>query len=190
MKICGITTPGDAGMAEDAGADAIGVIVCSDSPRNVSLGRAEEILASIRPFTTGVCVTHTASRDDLDAILSLSPSAIQITHPFRIARDAGVKVLRVVRRGDPVPGDCDAVVVDESQGTGRRYDPAFAAAVVRDHPGVPVILAGGLTPENVRAAIQVVRPYAVDVASGVEVRPGVKDAAKVEAFISACRGVM
>ena len=71
-------------------------------------------------------------------------------------------------------------------GTGTPYDPDFARELVRESP-VPVILAGGLTPENMAEAIRTVRPYAVDVASGVEVRPGVKDQIRVRAFIRAAR---
>jgi phosphoribosylanthranilate isomerase len=97
-----------------------------------------------------------------------------------------VKVLRVVTRntGDLVP--CDAYVLDESRGSGAPYDPEFARALVARSPA-KVILAGGLTPENVGAAIRLVRPYAVDVASGVEVAPGIKDPARIRAFLRACR---
>jgi phosphoribosylanthranilate isomerase len=93
----------------------------------------------------------------------------------------------VVRPGNALPEDGDGIVVDQSMGTGTLFDPGFALDVVRRSP-VPVILAGGLTPENVAGAIRAVRPYAVDVASGVEVRPGVKDPARVTAFIRAAQG--
>ena len=82
-----------------------------------------------------------------------------------------VRVFRVVKPGDPLRVDCDAFVVDQSMGSGRLYDTDFARSMVHHSP-VPVILAGGLTPENVAGAIRDIRPYAVDVASGVEIRPG------------------
>ena len=172
--------------AEAEGADAIGIVVCSDSPRSVSLERASEILDSLGPFTAGVCVTHTRSPEDIDEILAIHPSAIQCVHPFTIPRNTGVKMIGAVRPGDPMPQGCNALIVDGSHGQGRPFDPAFARTVVRG-VAIPVVLAGGLTPENVREAIEQVRPYAVDVASGVEESPGVKDRTKVRAFLRACR---
>jgi phosphoribosylanthranilate isomerase len=161
-------------------------VVCSDSPRSVSLELAAEILDSLGPFTAGVCVTHTRSPADLDAILALGPSAIQYFHRFAIPQRRGVRIIRAVGPGDTLPGDCDVIIIDGSHGRGRSFDPIFARQVVRKSP-VPVILAGGLTPENVRDAIEEVRPYAVDVASGVEEKPGIKDRRKVSAFLRACR---
>jgi phosphoribosylanthranilate isomerase len=136
-----------------------------------------------------VAVTHTKSRRDLNRILALRPDAIQISHPFTLAGKPRVRVLRVVKPGDPLPDDGDAVVVDGSRGSGRPYDTGFARDVVQ-RSLVHVILAGGLTPENVAGAIEVVRPYCVDVASGVEVRPGIKDPSRVTGFIRAARGVL
>ncbi len=187
MKICGITMTEDARQAGEAGADAIGVILFSESPRCVNPGRAEEIFASVGPFTTTVAVTHTKSRRELNRILALRPAAIQISHPFSFPARPAAKILRVVRPGSTLPGDADALVVDQSMGTGTPYDPGFARELVRQSP-VPVILAGGLNPGNVADAIRSVRPYAVDVASGVEARPGVKDPARVAGFIRAARG--
>lgn len=189
MKICGITRPGDAVHAMEAGADAIGVILFSDSPRCVNPERALEIFTSVGPFTTTVAVTHTKSRRELNRILALRPGALQISHPFSFPARPAAKILRVVRPGDMIPRDADALVVDQSMGTGTPFDPAFARELVRSSP-VPVILAGGLTPENVAEAARSIRPYAVDVASGVEVRPGVKDPARVTAFIRASRGAL
>jgi len=186
VKICGITTAEDARQAEEAGADAIGVILFSDSPRCVTPERAAEIFASVGPFITTVAVTHTKSRKDLNRILAHRPGAIQISHPFTFPERPGSEILRVVTQGRTLPGDADALVVDQSMGTGTLYDRGFARELVRTSP-VPVILAGGLTPENVGEAIRSVRPYAVDVASGVELRPGVKDPFRVAAFIRAAR---
>ena len=189
MKICGITRAVDARHAERAGASAIGVILFSDSPRCVTPERARDIFASVGPFTTTVAVTHTRSQEDLEGIIALHPGAIQISHSFMFPGKPPAKVIRVVKPGDPLRDDCDALVVDGSMGTGSLYDAGYARDAVWE-ARVPVILAGGLTPGNVAEAIRSVRPYAVDVASGVEVRPGVKDPSLVTAFIRAARGAL
>jgi phosphoribosylanthranilate isomerase len=189
VKICGITTAEDALHAEESGADAIGVILFSDSPRCVSPERAREIFGSVGPFITTVAVTHTRSRKELNRVIALRPGGIQIFHPFNFTVRPHAKILRAVKPGEPLPTDADALVVDQSRGTGMAFDSDFALEMVRRSP-VPVILAGGLTPENVAGAIRVVRPYAVDVASGVEVRPGIKDPSRVTAFIRASQGAL
>ncbi len=188
VKICGITRPEDARFAEQQGADAIGVVVFSGgvSQRAVGDERAREIFGAVGPFTTTVAVSHTKSEYDLERMIALHPDAIQISHPFKFREDPGVKVIRVIGRGEALPEDCDAIIVDDSHGKGRAFDPSFASNAVK-RSRVPVILAGGLAPENVGEAIRRVRPYAVDVASGVEVSPGIKNPEKVRAFIDACR---
>ena len=190
VKICGITRPEDARFAEQQGADAIGVVVFSEgvSRRVVGEEKAREIFDAVGPFTTTVAVSHTMSEDELEAMIALRPHAIQISHPFRFNENPGIAVIRVIGRGDPLPEDCDAIIVDDSHGKGRDFDPSYARDTVKAST-VPVILAGGLTPDNVGDAIRRVRPYAVDVASGVEESPGIKDREKVIAFISACRTV-
>jgi phosphoribosylanthranilate isomerase len=187
VKICGITRPEDARMAAEAGADAVGVVLCSDSARSVSTEQAREIFAAAGPLVVRVAVTHTTRDGDLREILSAGPDAIQVSHPFRHLPDRRVRLLRVLRRGDPSREDCDAVVIDDSHGQGRPFDPTYAGDLAA-RSRVPVILAGGLTPENVAGAIQSVRPYAVDVSSGVEQSPGVKDPRLVREFIQAVRG--
>jgi phosphoribosylanthranilate isomerase len=102
--------------------------------------------------------------------------------------DPGVAVIRVIGRGDPLPDDCDAVIVDDSHGQGKTYDLSYARDAVR-YSKIPVVLAGGLTPENVADAIRQVHPYAVDVASGIETAAGIKDHTKITAFIAAARSV-
>jgi phosphoribosylanthranilate isomerase len=190
IKICGITRPEDARFAELQGADAIGVVVFSGgvSRRNVSPDRACEIFDAVGPFTTTVAVSHTTSDEELRQMISLQPCAIQISHPFRFDEKPGVKIIRVIRRGDPLPEDCDAIIIDDSHGQGRDFDLSFAVDAVK-RSKVPVILAGGLTPDNVAEAIRKVRPYAADVASGVESSPGIKDHEKIRAFITACRSI-
>jgi phosphoribosylanthranilate isomerase len=188
IKCCGITRPADARFAESAGADAIGVVVFSGgvSRRVVTPERAREIFDAVGPFTATVAVSHTKSEVDLQAMLALRPSAIQISHPFVFDEDPGVAVIRVIGRGDPLPDDCDAVIVDDSHGQGKTYDLSYARDAVR-YSKIPVVLAGGLTPENVADAIRQVHPYAVDVASGIETAAGIKDHTKITAFIAAAR---
>ena len=188
MKICGITTVGDARAAAAAGADAIGVVLASPSPRSVSPDAAREIFAAVPPFVTRVAVTSTARAEDLAEILLLRPDAVQVSGSLYLPRDTGVAVIRMLAPGDPPRGDCDAVIVDGSHGTGRAFDPGYARRCVASSP-VPVILAGGLSPGNVAAAIRKVRPYAVDVASGVEAAPGVKDERLMREFVKICRTI-
>jgi phosphoribosylanthranilate isomerase len=188
VKICGITRVFDAQQAEACGAYAIGVVMYSDSDRSVSADRAREIFACLQPSTMKVVVTHTTSEDDMREILSLRPDAVQISHPFSFPEMRAFSVFRVITSDDPrVPEeDTDFIVVDESRGSGREFNPGFACETVKRSP-VPVVLAGGLTPKNVRSAIERVRPAMVDVASGVESVPGIKDREKVREFLACCR---
>lgn len=188
VKICGVTRVGDAVAAEEAGADAVGVVMYSASPRSVGPEEAEKIFAALGPFTARVVVTHTTSKADLDLVLALHPTAVQISHPHEVPPDSGVRVIRVVG-GVPLPDlDADAYIVDGSRGTGRPFD-AGAVRAVMQASSVPVVLAGGLDPGNVRAAVETFHPYAVDVCSGVERVPGVKDHALIRAFVAAARGL-
>jgi len=188
IKICGITSPEDAQFAEEAGADAIGVVVFSSgvSRRTVSPERAREIFDAVGPFTTTVAVSHTDSCEDLERMIAMNPDAIQISHPFEFRNEPPTRIIRVIGRGDPLPEDCDGIIIDDSHGKGRQFDLTYARSAVRQSR-VPVILAGGLTPENVAEAIRRIQPYAVDVASGVEDASGIKNKEKVRAFIAACR---
>lgn len=186
IKICGITTIRDALIAEELGADAIGVVVCSDSPRSVPVKRAKEIFAALRPSTMKVCVTDTESESDLEVILHTRPDAVQLHSGLKVPENFGVRIIRAVRPGEePVPG-FNMVLVDGSRGKGTPYDGDFARRVVKE-TGAPVILAGGLTPDNVGDAIRRIGPSAVDVSSGVEKSPGIKDRKRVEEFIRHCR---
>lgn len=187
MKICGITRPDDAVLAEELGADAIGVVVESDSPRSVPLETAGEIFDRLGPFITTVCVSHSKEDGVLRRIIDLQPDAIQLFHPFPRPPGRAPRIIRAIGPTDPLPGDCNALIVDASHGSGRPYDPGFARSVVA-RSAVPVILAGGLTVENVANAVREIRPFGVDVSSGVECRPGVKDPKILAGFISAVRG--
>ncbi len=133
IKCCGITRPEDARYAERAGAHAIGVVVFSGgvSRRIVTAERAREIFDAVGPFTATIAVSHTKSEEDLQEMLALKPSAIQISHPFVFDEDPGAAVIRVIGRGDPLPDDCDAVIVDDSHGHGKIFDLSYARDVVQ-----------------------------------------------------------
>ncbi len=186
VKICGVTTIRDARAAERAGADAIGVVVCSDSPRSVSVSRAREIFETLSPLTEKVCVTDTTSESDIRLILSLNATAIQLHSAVVVPSSPRIRVIRAVGPGGDLNIACDAILVDGSRGKGIGYDRDFVRAIM-DSAAVPVILAGGLTPDNVGRAITELSPYAVDVSSGVEKSPGIKDHTRIEAFVRACR---
>lgn len=186
VKICGVTRPEDARAAVEAGADAIGVVMASDSPRCCTVEQARAVFAAVPPGVLRVVVSHTGSAEGLADCLAAGPDALQLSRPIAVPASAGVAVIRVVAPGDPVPAGCAMVIVDASHGRGEPYDPAYARGVVAASP-VPVLLAGGLSPGSVESAIREVRPFGVDVASGVEASPGVKDPDKVRAFVRAAR---
>ena len=160
--------------------------MASDSPRSRTVEEARAVFAAVPPGVLRVVVSHTGSADGLAACLAAGPDAVQLSRPLAVPPSAGVAVIRVVGPGDPLPRDCAMVIVDGSHGRGRPYDLAHAREVVASST-VPVLLAGGLSPENVGAAIREVRPFGVDVASGVEAAPGVKDHARVQAFVQAAK---
>lgn len=186
VKICGVTRPEDARVAVEAGADAVGVVMASESRRCCTVEEARAIFAAVPNGVLRVVVSHTGSAEGLAACLAAGPDLLQLSQPLSVPPEAGVAVIRVVVPGDPVPGDCAMVIVDGSHGRGLPFDGAYARELVASSP-VPVLLAGGLTPENVGTAIRDVRPFGVDVATGVERGPGVKDHARVRAFVRAAR---
>lgn len=188
IKICGVTTVHDALAAEAAGADAIGVVLFSRSPRSVGLGRAREIFSHLSPFTTRVAVSSTTSLEEYELLQSLGPDAIQVSSPFPRPDNSAIRIIRAVPREGDLPGsaECDALLLDESQGSGRPFDTAFASDLAA-HTTLPLIIAGGLTPRNVADVIASMRPYGVDVASGVESALGVKDPVRMHEFVAACR---
>lgn len=146
---------------------------------------AKEIFRAAGPYMGRVCVSHTVSIQDLALMLTLQPTAIQISHPHTLPVHRPYLVIRVIQPGDPVPESADAVIVDSSMGKGTPYDHEYAKKII-SMSEIPVILAGGLNPENIREAVGL-RPYAVDVASGVESSPGIKDAKKVLRFVKNAR---
>jgi phosphoribosylanthranilate isomerase len=191
IKICGITRPEDAHLADQLCVDAIGVVLFSDSPRSVEPEQAKRIFAQAGPYMGRVCVSHTTSRSDLDEMLCISPTAIQISHPHTVSKSRTIQVIRVIEPGMEIPSghDTDAIIVDASQGKGKMYDPVYVREII-SQTALPVILAGGLNPGNVCDAIRSCRPYAVDVASGIEIKPGIKDPDKFRAFVQNARNIL
>jgi len=202
VKVCGITNTEDLEVAVDAGADALGFVVdVPESPRSISLDRAQDLVETTPPFVQSVLVSVFDTVDQLETLCScLAPDAVQVTGT--LPRDAiceqfrGIRLIHAVAVNDqagvvlPSAVRCDAVLTDSCVpgahgGTGKPHNWNVSRAISELIAPTPLILAGGLTPGNVRAAIETVRPYAVDVSSGVEARAGIKDPAKIRAFIEA-----
>jgi phosphoribosylanthranilate isomerase len=199
-KVCGITREEDLGAAVAAGADALGVTaaVTVETPREVSIDRATELVAAIPPFVTSVLVTMPATVDRaIELVATVRPDAVQFHGPLgpddiASVRERGpAKVIAAVDAESEEVTDygaaADALLVDSVDdqgggGTGQTHDWERTRELVAELD-VPVILAGGLTPENVAEAVETVRPFAVDVASGVEREGGVKDHDAVRTFV-------
>jgi phosphoribosylanthranilate isomerase len=204
VKICGITREDDLAVAVAAGADAVGFLVgVPSSPRNLTLERAERLLRQVPIFVDSVVVTAPQNIKGLVEICEgLKPTAIQIHGKKNF--DASeirerIKDTRLIKTvyvktsslNETVIEDLktfDAVLLDsftkgQYGGTGRVHDWTLSRQIKEAVAPLPVILAGGLKPENVKEAILTVQPYAVDVASGVELRPAVKDHKKIRAFV-------
>ncbi|GFO98150.1 phosphoribosylanthranilate isomerase [groundwater metagenome] len=210
VKICGIKTEHDLTVAINAGADAVGFItdVPVDSPRKITLAEASRLISKVPVFVTPVLVimpenAHQAAR----MIQAARPAAVQIHNALPLSelikiRETGVKLIKTIpvsRNADAetlikqvkeLSGVVDAVLLDtimdgKTGGTGVSHNWEISSKVVLN-ACIPVILAGGLRPENVREAARCVRPYAVDTASGVETG-GKKDEKKVLDFISSAR---
>jgi phosphoribosylanthranilate isomerase len=197
VKICGVTSVEDALMVVAAGADAIGLNFFPRSPRCVSVDVAAAIAAALPPGVCRVGVFVDAPRDTVRSIADrIGLDALQFHGAEPPAACAGwdrpiIKAVRVrdayaLAAASDYAVDyilADAHVEGRAGGTGQRVPTAWLAGVTADR----LILAGGLTPDNVVEAIRTVRPAAVDVASGVESEPGRKDAQKVARFIANAR---
>ena len=199
VKICGITNQADAQAAVEAGADALGFVFYENSPRRMSLSAVASISKQMPPFVLRVGVFVNATEELVS----------------RAIRECGLGLLQF--HGDETPEFClrfglmsmkafrirdadslkelpkypteawllDACSAESLGGTGEKFN--WDLAVEAQKFGKPVFLAGGLTPENVAAAVRKVQPFGVDVSSGVESSPGKKDHAKVRAFIASVR---
>jgi len=198
IKICGITRVEDALAAEAAGADAVGFIFAPRSKRHVTPRQAAEISAALGPLIARVGVFVNAPLEEVvETTRALELSAAQL-HGDEDAAYAGrlrahVRVIKAfpftpsLDREELLLFPTDAVLLDSLRpGSGERFSWAQASGLA----GTPrLILAGGLTPENVAAGISALRPYGVDVASGVESSPGMKDRGKIQDFVRAARMV-
>jgi len=198
IKICGITNLEDALLAAALGADALGFIFHAQSPRKVAPDAARQIITKLPPLvlTVGVFVDEEAQVvRNLAARVGLDWLQLHGQESPDYCRSLGHRVIKAFRLRDesslaglgPYQGACQAFLLDTYKkgqigGTGDTFDWRLARRA-RQHG--PIILAGGLTPENVARAIEVAQPDAVDVASGVEVAPGKKDPEELRAFFRA-----
>ena len=207
VKICGITRPADAVAAADAGADAIG-LVFAKSPRQVDVGRAQQIIAALPPWIArvGVFVNSKAGAIARAAeMLGLtevqlhgdeSPAKLKALSAIRVIKALRVRdrtfIEEVVRWSDAgVAGILlDAFSPQARGGGGKRFDWDLVVQAQKSgglDGAPPIILAGGLTVQNVRAAVRTVRPWGVDVSTGVESAPGIKSPELIERFIAAAQ---
>jgi phosphoribosylanthranilate isomerase len=202
VKICGITNREDAEAAVAAGADALGFVMYEKSPRCVKPGVAQAIVAALPPFVLPIGVFVNEDDGIVRKLMDECGFALAQLHGNESASYCqhlgrpSLKALRLKDRGSflalaefqgraCVRGFViDAVSNHAYGGTGQTVDWALAAEAAR---AAPILLAGGLTPSNVARAVRLVRPYGVDVSSGVETSPGKKDREKVKAFIEAAR---
>jgi phosphoribosylanthranilate isomerase len=196
IKICGITRVEDARAAAELGADAIGLVFYAPSPRNVGVDEARAIVASLPPFVTAVGLFVDPAHDQVEVVLQHCSLGLLQFHGDETPGFCGgfglpyIKAARVRADADLVqylsPYHAaqgwllDAYHERLYGGSGESFDWSL---IPRDLAR-PVILSGGLTPDNVGAAVRQVRPWAVDVSSGVESAKGIKDAARIAAFIA------
>ena len=199
VKICGVTGVADALTAAEAGADMIGLMFYDDSPRHITLALAAEIARALPPFVLRVGVfVNPDEAQVMEAIAACGLNLLQFhgdedsafcTH-FGVMSLKAIRVQSAESLQTMANFHTDAFLLDAHSkaglgGTGEKFN--WELAVEAQKFGKPIFLAGGLTPENVADAVRQVRPFAVDVSSGVESAPGKKDAAKVRAFIAAVR---
>lgn len=198
VKICGITRPEHALAAAQAGADAIGLVFYPPSPRFLSVERAREIAGALPPFVQAVALFVNADAAQVAQVIGrVHPAALQFhgeeTPEFcgqfglpyiKACRVApGVDLLEYLRPFGGASGWLLDAHVEEYGGVGASFDWSRVPAQMAR----PLVLSGGLTRDNVGAAVRRVRPWAVDVSSGVESAKGIKDAAKIAAFIAEVR---
>jgi len=200
VKICGITSVADALTAVAAGADALGFMFHPPSPRNVSVEAARTIIAALPPFVARVGVFVDTPEAEIRRIATACgldtlqlhgaepPGFCQRLAPWSVVKAFRVRGPETLAELGAYPGMAwllDSYVAGAMGGTGKTFNWDLAAQAVRG--GGTVLLAGGLTPANVADAVRAVRPYGVDVSSGVESAPGRKDAGKVRELIAAAK---
>lgn len=191
VKICGLTTPEGVAAALDAGADAIG-FVFAPSVRRVTPAAAAALAAPARGRVLCVAVTLHPTADEVEGILDVfAPDLLQtdLADAETLSPRARARLLPVLREGGmlPVPPPARVLYEGAVSGAGRTADWTRAHEVARQ---TEALLAGGLNPDNVAEAIRTVRPWGVDVSSGVESAPGVKSPAKISSFIAAARAAV
>jgi phosphoribosylanthranilate isomerase len=197
VKLCGTTRPEDAELAAEVGAWAIGFILWPGSKRRADPAVAAGIARQQRRRLELVGVFVNPTLDEVaHAVEGIGLTHVQLhgdegpAFAAAVAQRTGVRVIKAlgIHSGADIRDierfHTDFHMLDTGRGTGKTWDWALAA---QRRSAVPVILAGGLTPENVADGIAAVHPWAVDVASGVEAEPGIKDPVKVEAFMAAAR---
>ncbi len=197
IKICGITRVEDAAAAVAAGADAVGFVFVSSSPRAISVEAAARIIETLPQSVTPVGVFLRPAADEIREAAGVAGIRLaQVLEARGIERkDVPISLLHAVRVGPHFNHATlrewgmpeyllDTHVQGRDGGTGQTFDWSVAAEAGKY---ARIVLAGGLTPENVGRAIEVAKPYAVDVSTGVETAPGLKSAAKIEAFVKAVR---
>ena len=199
VKICGITRVEDALAAAHAGAHAIGLIFAAESPRRVSTAIARKVVEALPPFVTPVALFVDPQAAEVERVMGeVGPQLLQFHGdeapdfcvrfgvPYiKVARvGSGVDLLQYASRYRAAKGLLlDAFVEGSRGGTGSTFDWSLIPAKLP----LPLILAGGLDADNVGDAVRRVRPWAVDVSSGVETEKGIKDAARIAAFIRGVR---
>jgi phosphoribosylanthranilate isomerase len=202
VKICGITRTQDARAAAEAGADAIGLVFYPPSPRYLSVERAVEIRDALPPFLQTVALFVNADAAQIAQVIGRVHPAMLQFHGDESAEFCGQFGLPYVKACRVRPG-VDALAylrpyaraaawlldshVPEYGGVGESFDWSLVPTALREGGGRPLILSGGLNAGNVGRAIRAVRPWGVDVSSGVESAKGLKDAAKMTAFIAEVR---
>jgi phosphoribosylanthranilate isomerase len=198
VKICGVTSADQARACADAGADSVGVNFVSSSARRVDVETARAIVVAVGSRALVVGVVAGMSVAEMRALRGATGIGCLQLHGDETPEDVSAllphayKAVRVATRDDvararAMPGDyvlVDAKVDDALGGTGHAFDWSLVVHLAQARR---LVLAGGLSPENVRQAIEQVHPWCVDVASGVESAPRVKDAVKVRAFVEAAR---
>lgn len=204
IKICGITRADDALAAVALGVDAIGLVFYAPSPRAVTPASAAAILADVDDTVEVYALFVNPGREEVSAALTVGridhlqfhgeePAAFCASFGLPYMKAFRVQVATTVLADLENYGSAERVLLDSYErnvpgGTGKTFDWADAADIVAQSSG-QVVLAGGLQPENVVEAITTVRPYGVDVSSGVEVSPGIKDLNKLQAFVKGVRSV-
>lgn len=200
IKICGLTRAEDVQAAVAAGVDAIGLVFYPDSPRHVSIEQAAALCRHVPPFVTIVGLFVNASRAEVHRVVEAVPLNLLQFHGDETVDQCegfGLPYLRVARVRPGVDllefasqyPSARALLLDTWTPAYGGSGESFDWSLVPTACPLPVILSGGLNPDNVANAIRQVRPAAVDVSSGVESAKGIKDAAKIRAFVSAVRGV-